>query len=94
MRYPKQRIAVAGRQMAYVDVGQGEPIVFLHGNANSSYMWRNIMPHLEGAGRLIAIDRTIAVVDDIAAEHVTPPGDGPVDVFGKEMYVVEMFRHV
>ena len=42
--------------MAYVDEGVGDPIVFLHGNATSSYMWRNIMPHLEGLGRLIAID--------------------------------------
>ena len=56
MRYTKQKIAVNGRQMAYVDVGQGDAIVFIHGNANSAYMWRNIMPHLEGAGRLIAID--------------------------------------
>ncbi len=42
--------------MAYVDVGDGDPIVFLHGNPTSSYMWRNVMPHLEGAGRLIAPD--------------------------------------
>jgi haloalkane dehalogenase len=42
--------------MAYVEVGQGDPIVFLHGNPTSSYLWRNVMPHLEGAGRLIAPD--------------------------------------
>jgi haloalkane dehalogenase len=42
--------------MAYVDVGDGDPIVFLHGNPTSSYLWRNVMPHLEGAGRLIAPD--------------------------------------
>jgi haloalkane dehalogenase len=42
--------------MAYVDVGEGDPIVFLHGNPTSSYLWRNVMPHLEGAGRLIAPD--------------------------------------
>jgi haloalkane dehalogenase len=56
MRYAKQKITVRGRQMAYVDVGAGDAIVFIHGNANSAYMWRNIMPYLEGAGRLIAID--------------------------------------
>jgi haloalkane dehalogenase len=56
MRYAKQKITVQGRQMAYVDVGAGDAIVFIHGNANSAYMWRNIMPYLEGAGRLIAID--------------------------------------
>jgi haloalkane dehalogenase len=42
--------------MAYIDVGEGHPIVFLHGNPTSSYLWRNVMPHLEGAGRLIAPD--------------------------------------
>jgi haloalkane dehalogenase len=42
--------------MAYVEVGEGDPIVFLHGNPTSSYLWRNVMPHLEGAGRLIAPD--------------------------------------
>jgi haloalkane dehalogenase len=42
--------------MAYLDVGEGDPIVFLHGNPTSSYMWRNVMPYLEGAGRLIAPD--------------------------------------
>jgi haloalkane dehalogenase len=42
--------------MAYVDVGGGDPIVFLHGNPTSSYLWRNVMPYLEGLGRLIAPD--------------------------------------
>ena len=56
MRYPKQTVAVNGNRMAYVDVGDGDPVVFLHGNATSSYMWRNIMPYLDGMGRLIAID--------------------------------------
>lgn len=55
-RYPRSFIEVDGHRMAVVDVGEGDPIVFVHGNATSSYMWRNIMPHLEGLGRLIAID--------------------------------------
>ena len=42
--------------MAYVEHGTGDPIVFLHGNPTSSYLWRNVMPHLEGMGRLIAPD--------------------------------------
>ena len=42
--------------MAYVEVGEGDPIVFLHGVPTSSYLWRNVMPHLEGQGRLIAPD--------------------------------------
>ena len=42
--------------MAYVEVGSGDPIVFLHGNPTSSYLWRNIMPQLADRGRCIAID--------------------------------------
>jgi haloalkane dehalogenase len=42
--------------MAYVEVGEGDPIVFLHGNPTSSYLWRNVIPHLEGLGRCIAPD--------------------------------------
>ena len=56
MRYPKKRVSVNGLEMAYVDEGEGDPIVFLHGNPVSSYLWRNILPHLEGKGRLIAPD--------------------------------------
>jgi haloalkane dehalogenase len=55
-RYTKQRAQVLGRSMAYVDVGQGRPIVFLHGNPTSSYLWRNVIPHVERLGRCIAPD--------------------------------------
>jgi haloalkane dehalogenase len=54
--FHKQRAQVLGRTMAYLDVGQGDPIVLLHGNPTSSYLWRNIIPHLEGLGRCIAPD--------------------------------------
>ena len=47
---------VNGKRMAYVDEGQGDAIVFAHGNPTSSYLWRNVMPHLEGLGRLVACD--------------------------------------
>ncbi len=53
---PKKFAEVNGKRMAYVDVGKGNPIVFQHGNPTSSYLWRNIMPHCEGLGRLIACD--------------------------------------
>jgi haloalkane dehalogenase len=55
-RYAKKHIEVLGSKLAYVDVGSGDPIVFLHGNPTSSYLWRNIIPHLEGVGRCIAPD--------------------------------------
>src|ERR1700756_3951753 len=54
--YQKQRRKVLGREMAYVEVGKGDPIVFLHGNPTSSYLWRNVLPHLEPLGRCIAPD--------------------------------------
>jgi len=55
-RYRKKRATVNGLSMAYVEVGKGDPIVFLHGNPTSSYLWRNIIPHLEDLGRCIAPD--------------------------------------
>ena len=55
-KYPKQKRTILGREMAYVEVGQGDPIVFLHGNPTSSYLWRNVIPHLEQFGRCIAPD--------------------------------------
>jgi haloalkane dehalogenase len=42
--------------MAYIDEGAGDAIVFQHGNPTSSYLWRNVMPHCDGLGRLIACD--------------------------------------
>jgi haloalkane dehalogenase len=52
----KKTVTVKGRKMAYVEMGEGDPIVFLHGNPASSYLWRNIMPHLAGLGRCLAPD--------------------------------------
>jgi haloalkane dehalogenase len=54
--YQKQRRQVLGRQMAYVEVGEGDPIVLLHGNPTSSYLWRNVLPHLQPHGRCLAPD--------------------------------------
>jgi haloalkane dehalogenase len=54
--YQKQRRRVLGSEMAYVDVGEGDPIVLLHGNPTSSYLWRNVLPHLQSRGRCIAPD--------------------------------------
>lgn len=56
MRYEKQFAEMLGSRMAYVDVGSGDPIVFLHGNPTSSYLWRNVIPHLVPHGRCIAPD--------------------------------------
>src|SRR5690349_16079653 len=55
-RYPKRRADVLGKSMAYVEVGSGDPIVFLHGNPTSSYLWRNVIPYLQELGRCLAPD--------------------------------------
>jgi haloalkane dehalogenase len=47
----KKFVEVMGRKMAYVEMGQGDPIVFQHGNPTSSYLWRNIMPEVAPLGR-------------------------------------------
>jgi haloalkane dehalogenase len=52
----KKYIDVLGSKMAYVEMGEGRPIVFQHGNPTSSYLWRNIMPKLAHLGRCIAVD--------------------------------------
>ena len=49
-------VQVHGARMAYIDEGSGDPIVFLHGNPTSSYLWRNVIPHVRDVGRCIAPD--------------------------------------
>jgi len=49
-------VDVLGSKMHFIDEGQGDPIVFLHGNPTSSYLWRNIIPYLKPQGRVIAVD--------------------------------------
>jgi haloalkane dehalogenase len=54
--YPRQRVKVLDTEMAYIDSGRGNPVVFLHGNPTSSYLWRNVIPHVEPHGRCLAPD--------------------------------------
>jgi haloalkane dehalogenase len=54
--HPRRHVAVLDTEMSYVDTGQGDPIVFLHGNPTSSYLWRNIIPYLSEHGRCLAPD--------------------------------------
>ena len=57
---PKRKVTISGLSMAYTELGPNDPkadtIVFLHGNPTSSYLWRNVMPHLADQGRCIAPD--------------------------------------
>ncbi|HCU88960.1 MAG TPA: haloalkane dehalogenase [Gammaproteobacteria bacterium] len=54
--YVRQRVITRDAEMAYVDTGSGRPCVFIHGNPTSSYIWRNIIPHIESKSRCIAPD--------------------------------------
>ncbi|WP_143304668.1 haloalkane dehalogenase [Chitinophaga vietnamensis] len=55
-KHPRKSLAVAGIPMSYVDTGSGDPVVFLHGNPTSSYLWRNIIPYVADMGRCLAPD--------------------------------------
>ena len=54
--YDRQRVSVLNSEMSYIDVGTGDPVVFLHGNGTSSYLWRNVIPYVESLGRCLAPD--------------------------------------
>ena len=56
MNKEKKYKEILGKKMAYFDDGVGDPIVFLHGNPASSFLWRNITPYVEGMGRIIIPD--------------------------------------
>jgi len=94
--YVKQRAVVHGKTMAYVDVGDGDPIVLLHGNPTSSYLWRNIVPHLSALGRCIVPD-LIGMGDSDKLDEPGPDSyrfvehrhylDGLFDVLGIERNV-------
>jgi len=70
--YDKKFQDVNGRSIAYVDEGAGDPIVLLHGNPTSSYLWRNVIPELTGSGRVIAPD----LIGQGDSEKL-PASDGP-----------------
>ena len=73
----KKKITINNKTMSYIDEGEGDTIIFQHGNPTSSYLWRNVMPHLEGQGRLIACD-LIGMGD---SEKLTNSGPGSYNYF-------------
>jgi len=54
--YSSKYIEIDDAKMHYIDEGQGDPILFLHGNPTSMYLWRNVMPFMEKHGRILAVD--------------------------------------
>ena len=56
MKYIKKYAEINNKKMAYIDQGNGDTFLFLHGNPTSSYLWRNIAPHVEEMGRVVIPD--------------------------------------
>ena len=56
MKYTKKYAEINNKKMAYIDEGKGDTFLFLHGNPTSSYLWRNIAPHVEEMGRVVIPD--------------------------------------
>jgi len=89
-RYAKKSATILGRTMCYVEEGSGDPIIFLHGNPTSSYLWRNIIPHLTGLGRCIAPD-LIGMGDSDKLESSGPEAYRFVD---HREYLNALFDHL
>src|SRR5260370_33323754 len=69
--YQKNRKPVLGLEMVYIDEGQGDPLVFLDGNPTFSYVCRNILPYVQGLGRIIA-PHLIGVRASQTVPHTSP----------------------
>ena len=86
----KKHLTVRGLRMAYVEMGQGAPIVFLHGNPTSSYLWRNIIPHVQHLGRCIAPD-LIGMGD---SDPLPDSGPGRYTFVNHRDYLFEMLEQL
>ena len=75
--YQRRRIPVLDTDMAYIESGQGEPVVFLHGNPTSSYLWRNIIPYIEVNRRCLAPD--LIGMGESRRPTLTWPREIPID---------------
>lgn len=84
MHYEKREIEVHGKRLAYVDTGgTDDPIIFLHGNITQSYMWRNVIPHVESLARCIALDN----VGQGDSEKLDDSGPGRYRLSEHQQYV-------
>ena len=86
----KKTATIKGREMAWVERGMGDPIVFLHGNPTSSYLWRDVMPYLENLGRCVAPD-LIGMGDSDKLEN---PGPGSYRFAEHRDYLDALLDHV
>lgn len=87
MKYTKKFKEVRNKKMAYVDEGNGDTFLFLHGNPTSSYLWRNIAPHVEDLGRVVIPD-LIGMGDSDKLDGVDNEG---YKYHGQYGYLTELF---
>ena len=87
MKYTKKYREVRNKKMAYVDEGNGDTFLFLHGNPTSSYLWRNIAPHVEDLGRVVIPD-LIGMGDSDKLDGVDNEG---YKYHGQYGYLTELF---
>jgi haloalkane dehalogenase len=86
----KKTALVRGHRMAYVEDGAGAPIVFQHGNGTSSYLWRNVLPHVTPLGRAIACD-LIGMGD---SDKLLPSGPDRYDYFEHRDYLFALWEQL
>ncbi|MBV9640937.1 MAG: haloalkane dehalogenase [Mycobacteriaceae bacterium] len=86
----KKTALINGHRMAYRDIGEGDAIVFAHGNPTSSYLWRNVIPHLQGLGRLVACDM-IGMGDSDKLSRSGPDGYGYLE---QRDYLFALWDHL
>jgi len=87
MKYTKKYQEIRNKKMAYIDSGEGEVFLFLHGNPTSSYLWRNIAPHVEDLGRVVIPD-LIGMGDSDKLDGVDNEG---YKYHGQYGYLTELF---
>ena len=87
MNYTKKYQEIRNKKMAYVDEGNGDTFLFLHGNPTSSYLWRNIAPHVEDLGRVVIPD-LIGMGDSDKLDGVDSEG---YKYHGQYGYLTELF---
>ena len=87
MKYTKKYQEIRNKKMAYVDEGNGDTFLFLHGNPTSSYLWRNIAPHVEDLGRVVIPD-LIGMGDSDKLDGVDNEG---YKYHGQYGYLTELF---
>jgi haloalkane dehalogenase len=77
--HPRKMVSILDTDISYVDIGDGDPIVFLHGNPTWSYLWRNIVPYAEDYGRCLAPDLVgMGAVRKIADQCLPLPRPRPL----------------